>query len=85
MDISARQILWRRFWAETVVAVISGILCLITPLWPDWIEAVSGWDPDQHNGAVEWTIVAALLVVSTVMLAMAVRSRRQLRLADGGV
>lgn len=83
MDTSAKRILWRRLWAETVVAAISGSLCLITALWPDWIEAVSGWDPDQHNGAVEWAIVAMLLLLTIVMLAMADRSRRRLRLADG--
>jgi hypothetical protein len=83
LDTSAKRILWRRLWAETVVAAISGSLCLITALWPDWIEAVSGWDPDQHNGAVEWAIVAMLLLLTIVMLAMADRSRRRLRLADG--
>jgi len=83
LDTSAKRILWRRLWAETVVAAISGSLCLITALWPDWIEAVSGWDPDQHNGAVEWAIVAMLLLLTIVMLAMADRSRRRLRLVDG--
>src|SRR5438874_12959741 len=62
LDNSAKRTLWRRFWAETVVAAISGSLCLITLLWPDWIEAASGWDPDQHDGAVEWAIVATLLL-----------------------
>jgi hypothetical protein len=83
LDNSAKRTLRRRFWVETVVAAISGILCLITPLWPDWIEAVSGWDPDQHNGAVEWAIVATLLLVTIIMLAGAGRSWRRLRLADG--
>jgi hypothetical protein len=83
LDNSAKRTLWRRFWAETVVAAISGSLCLITLLWPDWIEAASGWDPDQHDGAVEWAIVATLLLVTIVMLAIADRSRRRLRLADG--
>lgn len=31
------------FWVETGLAAITGILCVITPIWPDWIEAVSGW------------------------------------------
>ena len=83
MDNSARRTLRHRFWVETVVAAISASLCLITPLWPDWIEAVSGWDPDQHDGAVEWAIVATLLLVTIVMLAMADSSRRRLRLTDG--
>lgn len=83
MDDSAKRKLRRQFWVETVVAVISGSLCLITLILPDWIEAVSGWDPDQHDGTVEWAIVATLLLMTIVMLAMADRSWRRLRLADG--
>ncbi len=84
MDNSARRTRWRRFWVEIVIAAISGSLCLITPLWPDWIEAVSGWDPDQHDGSVEWAIVATFLVVTIAMLALAGHSWRRLRPAEGG-
>ena len=70
---------------QTVVAAISGSLSLITVLWPDWIEAVSGWDPDQHDGAVEWAIVATMLLVTIVMLAIADRSRRRVRAAERGL
>jgi hypothetical protein len=59
------------FWIESVLAFVSGLLCLITPFSPDWIELISGWDPDQHNGAVEWFIAAALLVVGIVMSSLA--------------
>jgi hypothetical protein len=59
------------FWIESVLAFVSGLLCLITPISPDWIELVSGWDPDQHNGSVEWFIAAALLVVCVVMITLA--------------
>jgi hypothetical protein len=34
---------------------------VLTIVWPDWIEALTGYDPDQHNGTVEWLIVIALL------------------------
>ena len=50
--------------AITAVAVILGIL---TVFWRDWIEALTGWDPDQHNGGAEWLIVAGLLAVAAVM------------------
>jgi hypothetical protein len=33
----------------------------LTILWPDWIEALTGYDPDQHDEAVEWLIALALL------------------------
>lgn len=62
----------RLFWVETGLAGIAGLLALITPIFPDWIEFVSGWDPDQHNGSVEWFIALGLLVVA-VVLGMAAR------------
>ena len=40
------------FWIEIGLAAITGLLALITPIFPDWIEFVSGWDPDQHDGSV---------------------------------
>jgi uncharacterized membrane protein len=59
------------FWIEIGLAAITGLLALITPIFPDWIEFVSGWDPDQHNGSVEWIIVVGLFVVTVVMVALA--------------
>jgi hypothetical protein len=53
-----------RFCAELGVAGITGVLYVATPFCRDWIEVVSGWGPDQHEGSVEWIIVVALLVVT---------------------
>jgi uncharacterized membrane protein len=61
----------RLFWVEIGLAATTGLLALITPIFPDWIEFVSGWDPDQHDGSVEWMIVAGLFVVTVVMVALA--------------
>jgi hypothetical protein len=44
-----------------VFAGFSGGLAILTTFWPDWIEVLTGYDPDQHNGTVEWLIVIALL------------------------
>jgi DMSO/TMAO reductase YedYZ heme-binding membrane subunit len=63
-----------RFWLETVVALLSGILGVLSVFWRDWIERVTGWDPDRHTGSVEWAIIAALLIVS---VAMALRARSE--------
>jgi hypothetical protein len=27
---------------------------VLTIFWPDWIEGLTGYDPDQHDGIVEW-------------------------------
>ena len=61
----------RLFWVEICLAAITGLLALITPIFPDWIEFVSGWDPDQHDGSVERMIVVGLFVVTIVMVALA--------------
>jgi uncharacterized membrane protein len=60
------------FWIEAGLAALTGLLALITPIFPDWIEFVSGWDPDQHDGSVERMIVVGLFVVTIAMVAAAV-------------
>src|SRR4051812_18629412 len=50
-----------RFWGETAVALVSGVLAIVMVFWRDWIEARTGFDPDQHDGSVEWLIVASLV------------------------
>jgi uncharacterized membrane protein len=59
------------FWVEVGLAAITGLLALITPIFPDWIEFLSGWDPDQHDGSVEWMIVVGLFIVTFVMVSLA--------------
>jgi uncharacterized membrane protein len=59
------------FWIEVGLAAITGLLALITPIFPDWIEFVSGWDPDQHDGSVERMIVVGLFAVTIAMVAAA--------------
>jgi hypothetical protein len=71
-----------KFWTEVVLAASSGFLCLLTLLWRDWIEAIFRIDPDGHNGAVEWAVVAAL-VVATAAFSMRARAAWR-RLAVAG-
>ncbi|GLS20326.1 hypothetical protein GCM10007874_33430 [Labrys miyagiensis] len=61
----------RLFWVEVGLAAITGLLAFITPVFPDWIEVLTGWDPDQHDGSVEWTIVVGLFVVTIALIAAA--------------
>ena len=62
---------------ELAVALCAGILGILTIFWQDWIEALTGWDPDNHSGAVEWITVAVLLVIA---VAMGLAVRRHWRL-----
>jgi hypothetical protein len=74
-----------RFWVEAGLASLCGFLAILTLFWRDWIEALTGFDPDNHNGSFEWLIVAGLLVVC-VLVGVAARSewrRAQPALAAG--
>lgn len=66
-----------RSWAELGLASITGLLALITQIFPDWIELVSGWDPDQHDGSVERLIVVGLLIVAAAIFALAAQEWRR--------
>jgi hypothetical protein len=52
-----------RFWVEVGLASLCGFLAVLTLFWRDWIEALTGFDPDHHNGSFEWMIVAGLFLV----------------------
>jgi hypothetical protein len=70
-----------RAWAELVAALAAGVLGIVTIFWRDWIEALTGWDPDQHSGGAEWFVVAALLAISAVL---GLAAARHWRLAPRG-
>lgn len=61
---------------ETILAAMAGILGVITVFWHDWIEALTGWDPDHHNGSFEWLIVVLLLAVALALGLLARRDQR---------
>ena len=62
----------RRFRIEVALSAVCGFLFLLTLVWRDWIERVSGWDPDEHSGSLEWGILIVLLAVT---IAVAVHAR----------
>jgi hypothetical protein len=72
-----REKLRRRFWVKIGLASITGVLALITPLCLDWIEVVFGWNPDQHSGSLEWSIVAALFLLTVGLFALAATDWRR--------
>ncbi len=66
------------FRIEVSLAVLTGILGVITIFWRDWIEALTGWSPDHHSGSAELGLIAVLLVASVSCAAVARRTHRQL-------
>jgi hypothetical protein len=56
-----------RFYVEVVVAGTAAALGVLTVFWRDWIEALTGLDPDNHGGSVEWVIVSGLLLVAVLL------------------
>lgn len=64
------------FKVETLLASLSGLLGVVTLFWHDWLE-VAGWDPDHHNGSVEWTIAVVLLLVALTLGGLARREYRR--------
>jgi hypothetical protein len=68
---------------ESVIALAAGILGVTTIFWHDWIEALTGWDPDRHNGTAEWLVVVTLLMVAALAGVAARRDWRLLAAARG--
>jgi hypothetical protein len=62
-----------RFALEAGFASLCGALALVTLFWRDWIEALTGFDPDHHNGSFEWLIVAGLFA-ACVLVALVARA-----------
>jgi len=59
-----KRTLRARFWLETALALLSGCLAVLTLFWQQWIEALTGFEPDARSGSLEWSLVATLFAVS---------------------
>ena len=65
---------------EVALACLSAGLFAVTLAYPEWIEALTGLDPDASSGALELLVSAALLAVAVVLALLAGRDRRKLAL-----
>jgi hypothetical protein len=55
------------FKLQIGLGVLFVLVGLVTLFWHNWIEVLSGWDPDRGDGSLEWAIGAALLLVGGTM------------------
>ena len=69
-----------RFWVESILAIVTAAMFIVTLVSRDWIEEVFGVEPDAGNGSLEWLLVAVLLAISVLaFLAARVEWRRGAR------
>ena len=66
------------FRIEVSLAVLTGILGVLTFFWRDWIEVLTGWSPDRHSGSVEFGLIVVLLITSVSCAAVARSTHRRL-------
>jgi hypothetical protein len=75
--MSRRQGLRIRALLEACSAVAAALLAVITLVEPDWIEQLVPIDPDQGSGALEWLVVAALVLIALLAASGARRDWRR--------
>lgn len=63
-----------RFWMELGLAALSTVSLVLTLVWAEWIELLTGLDPDKGSGSAEWAIAGAS---ATAAIAFAQLTRRE--------
>lgn len=66
-----------RFWFEAVTGSIGLVLFVLTLFSREWIEELTGWDPDGGNGSLELALVVVLLAITAVSMLAARREYRR--------
>jgi hypothetical protein len=68
-----------RILLQTIFAATGVVLSLLTIVWPEWIEALVGVEPDAGSGALEWIIALGLLGAAAILALSARRGRQRLK------
>ena len=55
-----------RFWLQAVTAGVGFALFVLTLVTREWIEILTGLDPDRGSGALEFGLAFALLAVAAL-------------------
>jgi len=67
---------------EGLLGLASLALAVLTVVNKEWIEGLTGLEPDAGSGALEWGIVIAFGLAAVLLGRMAWRDRQRLRTAD---
>jgi hypothetical protein len=78
---SRRSLARVRFGLEVVGAVSASALAILTLISRNWIEVLTGIGPDHGSGALEWSVVFALLATSMGLTFSAQRQWRRMTVA----
>jgi hypothetical protein len=70
-----------RLTVEALLGVVSLGLAILTAISSEWIEELTGLEPDAGSGTFEWTIVVAFALAAIAFGALALRHGRRLRQA----
>ena len=71
-----------RMTIEGLLGLASLALAVLTVVNKEWIEGLTGLEPDAGSGALEWGIVIAFGLAAVLLGRMAWRDRQRLRAAD---
>ena len=71
-----------RFWVEAAWAAAGLVLAVLTVVTRDWVELVTGTDPDGGSGALEWGVVIVLLALAVLSGTLAAAEWRRPRPAS---
>ena len=66
-----------RFWFEAITGAIGLVLFVLTLFTREWIEELTGWDPDGGNGSLEIALAVGLLAISAISMLAARRDYRR--------
>ena len=70
-----------RLRIEALLALLSAGMLALTVLWPQWVEAFFGFEPDAGDGSSEWGFTLALVAITLFAFITTARDWRRLQSA----
>jgi hypothetical protein len=74
-----KQNLARHLYVEVALATGSAVCLTATVVWPQWIEDITGLEPDGGDGSTEWGWSLAFCAATLVCIVAARRTLKRIR------